>query len=153
MTRSLLDPFAWLAALTAILALWIAYQQFQTNRAKLRLDLYERRFRVFDGLSEFLASVYRDADVKIEDLRKFAVSTNEAAFLFGPDVSAYLDELRTKAGNLRVLNAKLHESDLPIGPDRNQAAKEKARVLEWLIAQFDASRERFAKYRDFRRAF
>jgi len=153
MTRSLLDPFALLAALTAILALWIAYQQFQTNRAKLRLDLYERRFRVFDGVSEFLATIYRDADVKIEDLRKFSVSTGEAAFLFGPDISSYLDELRKKAVSLRALNAKLHESGLPIGSERSQPAAENARVLEWLIAQFNESREWFAKYLDFRRAF
>lgn len=153
MTKSLLDPFAWLAALTAILALWIAYQQFQTNRAKLRLDLYERGFRVFDGVSEILATVLRDADLKIEDLRKFALSTNEAPFLFGPEISTYLGELRTKAAKLRALNDKLHESRLPIGAERSQAAEENSRVLEWLIAPFDESRQRFAKYLDFRRAF
>ena len=153
MTRSLLDPFAWLAALTAVVAIWIAYQQFQTSRAKLRLDLYERRFRVFDGVSELLATIYRDADVKLEDIRKFVISTNEATFLFGPDVSSYLDELRTKAIRLRALNDKLHESRLPIGPERSEAAEENARVLEWLIVQFEESRRRFAKYLEFRRAF
>jgi hypothetical protein len=153
MTRSFFDPFAWLTALTAILALWIAYQQYQMNRAKLRLDLYERRFRVFDAVGVLLATIYRDADVKQEDLFRFAASTNEAIFLFGPEIPSYLDELRKNAVRLRTLNDKLHESRLPVGPERSQAVDENAEVLKWLIDQFHESRKRFARYLDFRRSF
>lgn len=151
--RSILDPFAWLTVITAAVALWIAYQQYQTNRAKLRLDLYDRRFRVFDAVGTLLATVYRDADVDIAAISKFTVLTNEAVFLFGPEVPAYLHELRTNAVKLRALNDKLHESNLPIGPERSQAAQENADVLNWLILQFDESRKRFARYLDFRQAF
>ena len=130
-----------------------SYQQFQTNRAKLRLDLYERRFRIFDGVRELLSTVYRNDDVTLEDIRKFRVSTNEAVFLFGPEISTYLDELHKRAVDLRSLNDKLHESGLPIGKERTEAAEKKARVLEWLTTQFEESRKRFGKYLDFCRAF
>lgn len=153
MAESLGDPLGWLAAVTALLALSIAYHQLRTARAKLRLDLYERRFRVFDSVSELLAVVLRDGDIGIDDLRRFTISTNEAAFLFGQEVTSYIEEVRTTAVRLRALNATLHESDLPVGPERTQAAEADARILQWFSDQFAESRIRFGKYLDFRRAF
>jgi len=151
MTKLLSDPFAWLTALTAGIALWIAYQQVQTARAKLRFDLYERRFRVFDGVTALLAAFDLDADIKNQDLQKFWTTTNEATFLFGEDVMAYLKELRTKAGELWMLNAKLDDSILPVGPERDKVAQDMDRTIEWFERQVEESRQYFTKYLDFRR--
>ena len=149
----LLDPFAWLAALTAVLALWIAYQQYRTNRSKLRLDLYERRFRVFDAVRDLLATVGRDGAFELKDLQDFVAGTSEATFLFGADIVAYIEELRLKAADLRRVHRTLADTALPVGPERSQAATDDAELIKWFTEQFEESKRRFAKYLDFRHAF
>ncbi|HEV2293707.1 MAG TPA: hypothetical protein VGR35_07615 [Tepidisphaeraceae bacterium] len=47
---------AWLTPLIACLAVWIAFQQFRVARNKLRLDLYEKRFKVYSAVKEFILS-------------------------------------------------------------------------------------------------
>ena len=149
----LLDPFAWLAALTAVLAVWIAYQQYRTNRSKLRLDLYERRFRVFDAVRNLLATVGRDGALELKDVQDFVVGTSETTFLFGADIVGYIEQLRLKAADLRRVHRTLADNALPVGPERNQAATEDAALITWFAEQFEESKKRFAKYLDFRRAF
>ncbi len=149
---SLLDPFALLTALTALLALWIAYHQYRTNRSKLRLDLYERRFRVFDAVRDLLAIVGRDGALELKDVQGFVAGTSEATFLFGADIVAYIEELRLKAADLRRVHRTLANTALPVGAERSQAATEDAALITWFAEQFEESKKRFARYLDFRRA-
>ena len=43
-----------------LVAIYIAWQQWNTNRNKLKLDLFEKRFSVFQSTRTFLSSVLRD---------------------------------------------------------------------------------------------
>ncbi len=54
-----------LTPLIAIIAVYIAYQQYNTNRQKLRLDLYDKRFKVFLGLQSLLIHILQTADVSL----------------------------------------------------------------------------------------
>jgi hypothetical protein len=106
---SLADLREWLQALlaptVAIIAVYIAFRQHRTNQEKLRLDLYEKRLAVYHALKDLLGAVMRDADLKIEVLRDFALRSGEAVFLFGPDITEYLDQVKKTAIQLRATNA------------------------------------------------
>lgn len=74
-------------------ALYIAHQQWQTNKLKCGLDRYDRRLRVYQHLLGFIGWVLRDFKVEPSDVVKSRVDTSEAEFLFGPEIPAYLDRL------------------------------------------------------------
>ncbi|WP_090738647.1 hypothetical protein [Paenibacillus sp. Mc5Re-14] len=58
----------YIGIITTIIALtgaFIAYQQWQVNKHKLRLDLYERRLNIYRSTINFIAIASRDANVDI----------------------------------------------------------------------------------------
>jgi hypothetical protein len=79
------------------LGAWIAYKQARIATAKLNLDLYDRRFKVFEAAKAFLSAFLTEGKFTPEELTKFTAGTSEAVFLFGEDVPRYLDNLRKKA--------------------------------------------------------
>ena len=81
-----------LTPVIAIVATYIAYQQWQTNRKKLNLERYDRRPRVYEEVRKILSIILRDANASTEDLLKFRTSVSEADFLFGPEISEYIDQ-------------------------------------------------------------
>ena len=95
---------ACLAPVIAILAAYIAWRQYRTGCDRLRLDLYERRFRVYRGLMDLLASVLRDGSVSHEALGKYYYETDERRFLFHCDVTDYMQEVKDKAVHLRQVS-------------------------------------------------
>jgi hypothetical protein len=145
--KEYVDVFsALLTPLLAIVAGYVAYQQYRTNRSKLKFELYEKRLATYHALMELLSAIVREADVKIEELMKFNRETNESYFLFGKDIYSYLWEIHLKAVDLHTMNQSLYHENLPIGEERSRIAKEKGELLKWFGNQFDTSRKKFAKH-------
>jgi hypothetical protein len=69
---------------------FIAWQQRQIARNKLRLDLFDRRYRVYDATRKFLSVILRDATFTDSQLFEFYGGTSDTEFLFGSDVVDYL---------------------------------------------------------------
>ena len=84
---------ALLTPVIAVIAVYIAYQQWQTNQQRLKIDLYDRRLSVYKAVTKYLNAVLRTLHPTLEDLSEFHRSTAEADFLFGPDIRKYLDDL------------------------------------------------------------
>ena len=135
--------------IVGVIVAYIAYQQHKTNRNKLRLDLYDKRFSVYKGLNTLLFHVLRDANVSIEALAEFKSKTHEATFLFDGDIAQYLQDVRAKAVELRSQQQKLDNKNLPVGPDRSKLAEENSQVLQWFEDQLDISKQKFSKYLKF----
>jgi hypothetical protein len=81
---------ALLTPLIAIVATYIAWQQWQTNQQKLKLDRYDRRLRVYEEVIRILSIIFRDAKASRGDFLKFRTSVSEADFLFGPEIPQYM---------------------------------------------------------------
>jgi hypothetical protein len=99
-STSLLTP------LIAIFGSIIAWQQFRINRTKLKHELFEKRFRVFEGTKGLILSVIRDMSLKYEDRYKFFEETKGELFLFEQEIHDYLDMLLKKAIQLRLHEQK-----------------------------------------------
>lgn len=85
---------------------WIAFRQAQLARAKLKFDLYDRRFKVFEAARQFLIDVVQSDHVDAGRVIKFNVDTADAVFLFKREVEAYLDLLRERILKLRRLKSQ-----------------------------------------------
>ena len=64
----------------------IAWQQWRVADNKLRLDLFDRRYKVYDATRKFLAVIIREATFTDSQLFEFYGGTSDAEFLFGADI-------------------------------------------------------------------
>jgi hypothetical protein len=92
----------------AIITTYIAVQQWKTNRNKLKLDLYDRRFKVFERIRDILAMMFT---VVSDDKRLFELlgGTREAEFLFGAEIKGYIEEVYRRASALSSARNQLRE--------------------------------------------
>lgn len=134
----------------AIIATYIAYQQWKTNQQKLKLERYDRRLRVYEEVRKILSIIFRDAKATTEDLLKFRTSVSEADFLFGPEISEYIDEIYNRGLDLCRWNDEYrdHTQEHPEDYDHAQVVKNKHQELSWLKEQFKPAKEKFKKYLD-----
>jgi hypothetical protein len=135
-----------LTPLIALIVAYIAWQQLKTNRDKVRLALYEKRFAVYLGLKNLLVKIPQVGGVGIKEIIEYNVSTGEAEFLFGRDVLDYLLLIRKKAAHLMTTTKQLASNDLPLGEERSKIAKEQEDLSNWFTDQFDEAIKIFSPY-------
>jgi hypothetical protein len=124
-----------LTPLIAIITVYIAYQQKEINRLKVknddltarlkqRLDLYEKRLSVYLALMEMFRAAHGRPDDTREELYKFHKLVSESYFLFGDDVIQYLREVKDKYNRLQSVHALLAQESLGLGAERNRLAND-----------------------------
>ena len=84
----------------ALVVAWIALQQWWINRERLRLDLFDRRYAVFESTRKFISEIVRDADFDHLQQQAFWTGTVDASFLFHSEVTEYIDLVLSKAVKL-----------------------------------------------------
>ena len=91
---TLLFPIATLFLSIAVVV--IAWRQWRVARNKLRLDLFDRRYKVYEATVKFLReSVQDNAHIDLH-LSVFNDETSNAEFLFDTDVVNHLEKIRQK---------------------------------------------------------
>jgi hypothetical protein len=146
---SYLDVFqSLLTPLIAIVTVYIAWQQWQTNRKKLYIDLYDRRLRIYTEVKNFLRAITGDSIIDTNELLIFYSSVSEADFLFGPEISKYINEIYKHAVDLRRWNSEYRDFAQPIpeGYDHKKVCDGIDSELMWLSNQFEPTKEKFGKY-------
>jgi len=144
LSQSLLTP------LIAIVATYIAWQQWKTNKQKLILDRYDRRLRVYEEVRKILSIILRDANVSFEDLLKFRTSVSEADFLFGIEITEYIDEIYKRGIQLNYWTGEYRDytQERPEGYDHKAIVDNMHAELKWLASQFEPAKQKFKKYLD-----
>lgn len=132
--------YAFLTPLIAMLALYIARQQFLVNHRQHRLALFERRLTVFNSTMNMIASVVQSANPTLAQSFQFIKDTRDHEFLFGPEVGEFIDEVYKKATALHAY--------IVAGPN---GAAQQTEVMTWFIAQMGEARRIFLPYLDFRK--
>ena len=138
---------------------WVAHQQKKINRQQLevnehriRLDLYDRRWAVYEATERFMDQVIRNLSPEFEDFSEFGRSTRHAKYLFENDVNTYLDELRKRAALLRQWSTEYdrHVEGKPVSHSPNEVVEGKNREAQWFAEQWESGEvaRRFAVYLD-----
>jgi uncharacterized ubiquitin-like protein YukD len=141
---------ALLTPLIAIVATYIAWQQWRTNKQKLTLDRYDRRLRIYEEVRKILSIILRDAKVSFDDLLKFRTSVSEADFLFGEEISKYIDEIYRRGVQLEYWNGEYRDYSQvkPEGYNHSKVVEGMHAELDWLTKQFEPAKQVFKKYLD-----
>lgn len=112
-------PTVTAAVIVGIIASYIAYRQWRTAHAKLKLDLFEKRYALFLDVWNFLsrpamANQLTGLD-QVVYLNEFKKKIPIANFLFGKKIEAYMNEAVKKLAELdeirRINSTKSVSSD------------------------------------------
>jgi hypothetical protein len=118
---------------------WIAFVQTRTARAKFNLDLYDKRYAIFEVARKYLQRLLNEGIFE-EDLRSYDIGVAGAIFLFDNDVNIYLDALRRRSMNLTALTHQMVSLDA----DSSERDELSNQVDVWL-ADFKGEHSRLIK--------
>jgi len=79
--------------LIAALALVVPYLQWRTAHQKVVLDLFDRRFKIYEEVMGIIMHVVGGARATRDDLVQLREIKARAQFLFDTDVDQFLDDL------------------------------------------------------------
>ena len=123
----------------------IAYRQWRTTQNKLKFDLFEKRFAVFDAARTFISSVMTSGKAKEDEMYKFLSGTREARWLLNNDIATYFDEqIWKKAVELQALESVLQ--DVQRRDDRTTNVQRQGEIKTWLIDQYKVLDEKFSPF-------
>jgi hypothetical protein len=125
---------------------YIAYHYYRRDKAQANVDLYENRLRIYREIVQLLSTITRDGDISRQSLQEFRTKTQEGAFLFGQEITDYIDKLHAQASKLRGTNDRLKSTDLPIGEERDRVTVENSKQLIWLADQLPQLKKLFEPY-------
>ncbi|WP_186102636.1 hypothetical protein [Burkholderia gladioli] len=142
-------PAALVALVAAILAGTIAYQQYRVAKAKLSLDLFEKRYELFE-IVWTLASSVTTKGVRHLHVDERIAMTNvlpKIEFLFGRDLAAYVREINIKFADLWVITAAVEKHN---GVMPQEHVHKHTELMEWFADAAQVTiRKRFGEYLDF----
>jgi hypothetical protein len=136
-------------ALIAAIAAYVAWRQYRVARNKLKLDLFERRYAIFEEVWGILSRiVHHDAlDMNHGLATPFNNLLPKAGFLFGKDVEDYLNEVVRRWAEL----SGLHRVRMARAQEMSQAQTARALELEtWFFEQASSGAKMiFGRYLNF----
>ncbi len=134
-----------LTPLVAVIAVYIAWQQYRIQHYSLRNQLYERRYVVFKAFMSFLSEIIRQRKSDYQRVGQFYAEASEADFLFPESVAKKRDEIYEKAIDLIALNERMYPSDgsegLPVGEERSAVAQKANELLKWFVREIPKTKE------------
>jgi predicted transcriptional regulator len=131
-----------LTPMIAVMAVYIARQQWVTARNKLKLDLFERRYVIYDAAIQLINSTLKAGRVQDRSRFMFISKTRSARFIVGQEIETYLnEELLSRIAHLQALEAERLDVD---GADRVTNVRLQSEIKSWLANQYDVLMRLFA---------
>ncbi|KWA37462.1 hypothetical protein WL27_17510 [Burkholderia multivorans] len=142
-------PTALVALLVGGVAASIAWRQYRVARAKLNLDLFEKRYELFKIVWEYLSGVVVDGTPAIISPEKLALVNliPKIEFLFGKSVAEYVNIIHAKATELWLIDQHTKQNGSVMRPEHIQRHVD---LLEWFSHEaMTGARQRFGGYLNF----
>jgi hypothetical protein len=132
-------------AVVAVLVAIITWGQWVTNRARLRHELFERRYAVYEQITGFIADILISGTVPAGEPEGFSRRTKTAYFVFAcdNDVKVLVRQIYEKAVELHALEATLESLK---GGERTKNVEAQRTVKDWLQTTLGSMEGRFEKY-------
>ena len=140
---------ALLTPVLACVAAYIAWRQWVTANNKVKLDLFDKRYRIFAEIRTLLSGVMQNASLSLDQLLIFKSSVCDASFLFGSDVSLYIEDIYKHGVELTTASSQLRDpTDYLTTEERKDLAHTVRLEIEWFSDQFEILPRLFSRYLD-----
>jgi hypothetical protein len=132
-------------AAVAILVAILTWRQWFTNRARLKHELFDRRYEVYEKVTAFLAEVLQAGRVPTGREYEFLRETKRAYFVFDcdADVKTLVTDIYQHAVHLHALDAELEALG---GNERTGNLEEQREIKDWFQSTLSSMEEKFEKY-------
>ena len=153
-------PAGIIALIVAGVGSGIAYRQYRVARAKFNLDLFDKRMECFKVTWNVLSMGPYTVET-MHELTDFYAVRAKAAFLFGSDITEYLDDIERKIckarGNSVMMKANQQSINIAPTPEARHALgqltvglfKEEQEIIRGLISDGDNCKAIFSRYMSF----
>ncbi|HDZ57089.1 MAG TPA: hypothetical protein ENI17_18135 [Pseudomonas xinjiangensis] len=136
---------ALLVPVIALLGALIAYLQWNTNHKRLKHELFERRYKFYEAIRDFLGTILTSGRVSQEAEMNYLINTSGIMFVFDKDIAEYIEKhIWHPAVDLRCLEAEIDGH--PAGQARTANAVNQAKIKKELNKELTELETRFAKY-------
>jgi len=106
----------------AFIVAFIVLQQFLLAKEKFRLDLFEKRLDVYKAVELFVYKAVVTREVTNQDFQEFSRDTQTISFIFGDDITTFVNTLRNKIRDARFLKDEFDK--MQQGEERHAKDKE-----------------------------
>lgn len=110
-----------ISLLAVVISITAARKQSIMQNNSFCLELYEKRWDVYESIDKILCSVGRDAKICDADISKFDYASHHARFLFGKDMIDFCEETRKELLQLRTIGKKVERNIDHPGDDPNHS--------------------------------
>ena len=145
------NPKTWIDTLSALLTpvlgivgSLILILQFFLQKRRWRLDLYDKRYPVYQATMDYISYVAQHGTINNDEIYKYLRNSKDKSFLFGKDVQEFIEMLYDKGLDLQLVSEELN--GLPIGDERKESVKKKSDLFKWFTKQFETSKKLFGAY-------
>lgn len=129
----------------AVLGSIIAYLQWRTNTNRLKHELFDRRYKQFTVVRDFIGSIMTSGKSKQDEQFKYLSGTRGMTFIFDKELAEYVDKtIWHLAVELECLDSELE--GVPVGEERTKNVKRQSEIKEQLNRELQSLEEKFAKY-------
>ena len=133
---------------TAIAERQVDIIQRQTKLQELALQdaLFDRRFKIYRQTQSILRSLFRSAaPPSTDEVSEFWAATDQAQFLFRPEVHQELVRILQAINTLVLCETHLHGDDkVPVGPTRTEYEKMKETEMVYIVSLGDTLNNTFS---------
>ena len=117
------------------LGVYIAWRQWKTASYRYKLDLFEKRFTIYEAIIDFILSIRGGGKVLDEPLAIFKDKTLPVRFLFNDEIAEYISEIKEKAIDVQTYEAEL--DGMSSGSKKIDIQRKSSEARKWLYKQID----------------
>lgn len=136
-----------LTPLIAFITVRILFGQYLLARQRWKLDLFDKRFFVYEATRVLIATILDTTDIDDEKISIFRQSNRGSEFLFGTDtdIQDHLNLLHSKATQLVSCIKRIDTGE--VGSEgRNADIDTQSKLIKWFEEQQDISVNLFKKH-------
>lgn len=134
---------ALLTPLIAVIAAYVAWQQWSTNRSRLKHELFDRRYELYAHAHNVLFYVSSRDIAPAEALSDYRQTLHKSDFLLDKSLSSLLSEIIDKHSELDSLVSELAALT---ADKRKENIRKQREIKNWMEAQKDVLKTKFAKF-------
>jgi hypothetical protein len=121
--------------------------QSHIEARQYKLGLFDKRFEIYSLTQAFLSCVITSPRQLGSNTNAFFRDTIHSKFLFGVDITGYLEEIYKRANELvRTTQAR---RSAPSMKQKDDLGRQMDEDESWFMEQFEVSRELFGSYMNF----
>ena len=129
----------------AVFVTYLAWRQYQIQRQRVRMDLFEKRFHIFNSARKYMGHTIAKACFDEEFHRRFQKEIMGAQFLFSKDIEIYLRSIEAATLDIMVQDNYLREEAFP-NDDQKKVIERKFEKLKWISGQIEEIEAKFRPY-------